>query len=75
MAVRVFNIITVQIAVIPLPYANVIIAVARISVPHIVVVGEMVRRACIEIPISVIVPRLPYIISVVSGDHLDARQI
>ena len=60
-----------QIIIEPKPYPNVVIVIVWICIPYIVVITEVVRRPCIEVPISIMVPWSPCIVSVVSGDHSD----
>jgi hypothetical protein len=64
-----------QIAIIASPYRNVVLTIARIRVPHVVMIGEMEYRSRVEIPVGVIVPGPPRIISIIAVDHPDAGQI
>jgi hypothetical protein len=75
MAVRALDIVDAQIVIISPPYPNVVMTVAWIGVPYIIIVGEVVRRPSVEVPVSVIMPWPPHIISVVPGDHPGAGQI
>jgi hypothetical protein len=70
-----FDIVETQIVIIALPYGDVIMSIAWISITYIVMVSEMISRACVEIPVSVVIPGLPCIVFVVSGHHADAGQI
>ena len=73
-AFRALDIVNAQIAIISPSYINVVITVTRVGVPHVVIVAEVVNRPCVEVPIGIAVPRLPLIVSAVSGDHPVAGQ-
>ena len=68
------DIVNTQIVVILFSYLNVILTIARIGISHVVIVAEVVHRTCVEIPVGVIVPRFPFIVPVIPGDHPDTRQ-
>ena len=73
MMVRTADVVNTQVVVVPSPYVNVVIMVARISVSDVEVIAEVEFRPCVEVPIGVIIPGTPYIIPFVPGNHPDAR--
>ena len=63
-----------QIVIIMLPYVDVVLTIAWIGIPYIVIVGEVIHRPCVEIPVCVIVPWPPCVVCVVFGDGPEAGQ-